>query len=80
MQEQTLKVRKNKPLPVRGNCNPKLYPFDSMEVGDSFEVKVGSRDLKAMVCMLISNAKRYGIKVSTRKLAKGRKVGVWRVA
>ena len=64
----------SKPVTREGGCKPK-YPFQAMEVGDSFEVKAPP---KSFVNIVAVYGKKLGVKFTTRKTEGGRRV--WRVA
>lgn len=67
----TVTIEKNVPMPEKGTYSK--YPWKTMEVGDSFFVIVSESARSAMS----SNAKRFGIRVMTRKEGDG--VRVWRI-
>ena len=71
---ETIKIEKSVPLPVGLRCTQ--YPFDKLNVGESFEVQDSVN--------IISAASMYAIrhppyKFSTRKQPGGKR-RVWRVA
>lgn len=72
-------IEKDIPLPVSravGRPRGSKYPVVHMQVGDSFVVP--GRSQKQVSAAVRTEAKKHGVKLSTRKLDGG--VRVWRVA
>ena len=65
----TIRIDHGIPLPPRTR-----WPWESMEVGDSFKVDTPPAEFRGGV---YGSAKNYGIQVATR--AEGNGVRVWRV-
>jgi len=68
-----IKIEKGIPCPER-RAGGRLYPWDAMEVGDSFLIPDCERKRQFGLC---SCAKRFGIKITTRRI--GNDVRVWRL-
>lgn len=68
-------IQVDKQIPIPPKQRPK-YPWATMEIGDSFFVDGPGATMFQSGAS--SNAKRYGIKVATRRVAGG--VRVWRIA
>lgn len=66
-------IQKDVPMPSMPNRSS--YPFEAMEVGDSFEVT--GDDARKVAMAACQHASRYGRLYSTRKTATGRRV--WRL-
>jgi hypothetical protein len=70
-----IKVEKNIPIPPRGPRGCYKYPFDAMDVGDSFFVKGGV--YKTLSASVRSAAHRMGRKFTCRVYDDG--IRVWRI-
>ena len=68
-------IEKNIPLPPRQN-RASTYPFDDLEVGDSFFIE--GKSAKSFGSTVQAAAKRTGAKFTTRAFDDG--VRVWRIA
>ena len=77
-----IKVEKNVPM-SKGQTTFLEYPFQSMEVGDSFLVKWDGPEHGRQQALLLGHAKRWatrdknGHKYSTRQTNEG--VRIWRI-
>lgn len=75
----TFKIEKNIPLPNKGGRGrPLMYPFDQMDVNDSFLIP------KGVNAKSVSNAagkygKRHGKEFTTREIGNGR-YRIWRTS
>lgn len=72
------------PIPNHGPGSSAKYPWDSMEVGDSFVAVCPEGKRKVahtgnMSALSTRHAKRLGFKFVTRKMGDGN-IGVWRVS
>ena len=71
-----MKIDKNVPMPQPKNVV--VYPYEDMEVGDSFVVNGDSRYLLATVCNRNGKyAKKLGMRFTAKKVEGG--VRVWRL-
>lgn len=68
------KIDRNYAMPIRTSSIE--YPFNDMEVGDSFFVASESRKIDSLRGRISSAARMKGIKVATRKIDGG--LRVWR--
>lgn len=79
-QTKQMKIDKDVPMP---KAKAKLkYPFNEMNVGDSFEVPCTKEESKAMQIKLASSSgmygRKYGAKFTTRQSENG--IRIWRTA
>ncbi|NCV58419.1 MAG: hypothetical protein EBW47_06440 [Betaproteobacteria bacterium] len=71
-----MKIEKNVPMPQPKNVE--VYPYNEMDVGDSFMVKGESKYLLATVCNRNGKyRKKLGMRFTAKKMGNG--VRVWRV-
>jgi len=73
-----IKIDKKIPIPETRQGRKSLYPFESMKVGDSFEVSVDDRTTLGNSARQWAQRKKNGFKFTTS--AVGKKVRIWRVA
>ncbi len=73
------KIEKNVPLPGRTAARNNRYPFDDMEVGDSFHVPADKLVLRGLRASVRYKSAKSGKRFATRKLASG-DCRVWRAA
>ncbi len=73
----TISIEPGVPLPLarRFGGKSKKYPFDSMQVGDSFAIQKPSKYVESSIH---GAAKRSGVKVAVRKIDGGG-IRVWRI-
>ena len=69
-----MKIEKNIEIPPDPRGKKRIYPIEQMEIGDSFVVPTATQRRGAEIA-----AKRYGVKVTTRKLKGDDGKFVWRV-
>lgn len=83
-----IEIRKNVPMPPpwtpRGpGCTRPKYPFELMEVGDSFVIEDGSVDNSTIRVVAATAGSRHGMKFTCRSLRNEDNevygIGVWRV-
>lgn len=84
VQVTAFKIRKNVPLPESRNSKPCAYPFDDMEIGDSFVVPLDGRDPVKLRARVSSSCVSWGKKHRARFVTRivpgaGGGIGVWRV-
>lgn len=72
---QTITIEKSIPLPP-SNRDRVVYPFGSLEVGDSFKVSLDDRTANSVRACASAYAKRHGITLSCR--ISGDHIRVWR--
>lgn len=72
-----IKIDKKVPLPLRRSGRKSIYPFDSMRVGDSFEVSLTDRP--SVTTSAKAWAKRKGNNAKFTTSAVGNKVRIWRI-
>lgn len=70
------KIEKGIPVPAKGTGRASMYPWDDMEIGDSFFVK--GKKSSALSATTKRIAKTRGFKFTVRQLEGG--VRVWRIA
>jgi len=77
----SFEIEKNVPPPVGYNRRPRsAYPFDKLEVGDSFVVGLDGRRSWCFIFSAIQEAQlKHQIKIATRLLEDGNR-RVWRVS
>jgi hypothetical protein len=73
-----IKIEKKIPIPSRRQGRNNLYPFASMKVGDSFEVKVNDRTSLGNAARQWAAREKNGFKFTTS--AMGDKIRIWRIA
>lgn len=80
MSAPDLKIEKGVPPPTSGSGRRKLqtWPFDKMEVGDSFLIPSGDPRRKLVGCAKSVYGKRTGTTFTQKAGADG--VRVWRIA
>ena len=79
-------IRDDRPMPSKMSLGSLDYPFDDLEIGESFLVDAGtdedSNGRRTIENRLRSAAIRYGKKLnkkfSCRFMSDDRKIGVWR--
>jgi len=73
-------IERDVPIPKgRRPGPPKIYPIQEMEIGDSFLIpNEDVRGRKSVTQFVVPQAKRYGYRLTTRKLSDGG-FRVWRV-
>ena len=79
-------IRDDRPMPSKMSLGSLDYPFDDLEIGESFLVDAGtdedSNGRRTIENRLRSAAFRYGKKLnkkfSCRFMSDDRKIGVWR--
>lgn len=83
----SIEVEKNVPFEKKRGNYGKNYPFDKMEVGDSFTIpKVSNRTLAGTQQTLLSAAKTYSLRnklnwtFSTKTDKETNTVRIWRLA
>lgn len=83
--EEVVRVEKGVPMPAARNQTKDLYPFSKMEVGDSFELCIESKNLRNKTqSYVLACAKRYAIrhdpmfKLTSRLSPDGKTVRFWR--
>lgn len=74
------KIEKNIPIPIKSR-----YPFNEMEIGDSFEIEVGEKTTQSVILIVHSEARRFREKhpllkfrISIRTIDK-KHIRCWRV-
>jgi len=70
------KIEKNIPAPGPAPQSIRKYPFDKMQIGDSFFVPGGNQN--SIATSATNQLNRYGRRYTTRKMDGG--VRVWRIA
>lgn len=80
-----IKVDKGVPVPEKMGRNGTVYPFRTMEIGDSFQVKLADTDAKHLIDLRsrISACGRSALGVGavvTRTLPDRSGIRVWRIA
>jgi hypothetical protein len=70
-------IEKGVPIPPRRGGGESIYPFDAMEVGDSFLVPNGTKSTKALHSAAQTAKKRLGRSFAVRAVANGTRV--WRI-
>ena len=77
---ETMKIelRGKEPIPPAKPGAPKKYPFDEMEVGDSFVIHCAPEERSAVQGRAHSAAFDRGVKIQTRSVDEG--VQVWLVS
>lgn len=80
-----IKIDKDVPVPGKNSFRKSIYPFDIMEIGDSFLVELKDGEVLRRVISRVSSvaglaAKRSGggVKFTARQTADG--IRVWRIA
>jgi len=70
------RIQKNIPIPAKKSAGRKqVYPFEKMEVGDSFAIPLSKA--KSAAAIMVKYAKRTGMKFTKRLLDK--EVRIWRI-
>ena len=72
----TVKIDKGIPVPPRGNNRSTKYPYQQLEIGDSFYVK--GKTAAKFSASAYTQARKHGIKLTVRNEKDG--VRVWRTA
>ena len=72
----TVKIDKGIPVPPRGSNRASKYPYDKLEIGDSFFVK--GKNATKFSASAYTQARKLGIKLTVRNEKDG--VRVWRTA
>lgn len=80
----TIQIEKGIPIPPTQRDRETMFPFDRMEVGDSFLFLVGKRDPKRANSVVSSACCRYkrshpGYQFSARLMPDKKGIRVWRV-
>ena len=70
-----IKIEKGIPIPAGQQGAPRKYPFDEMEIGDSF--LVAEEKIRSVRALASLAKKKNGMKVATRKVDGGFRV--WRI-
>lgn len=72
-------VEKGIPLPPKSKTGPRTrYPFEEMQVGDSFLVPDGKAKNRALAIAMTRAGKMLGTQYTQRQVSDG--VRVWRIA
>jgi hypothetical protein len=73
----TFKIEKTVPIPKTSGKGGGIYPFATMEVGDSFLIPDGSKNINSVRSAVTQAARRNGRKFTTRLTDSG--LRVWRI-